>query len=246
MGWHMEFILLLSVVVSFILVIVLKGEWSRPIAATVLLIMSAIFLIYCYMNTLPAVLCAVAVTYLALRISVRRDNSVSSSNDDFSTDSDASAVALIDEAVEVINDMLEVGLIAHIFSEIENEGFIIVTPGTISYEQKYNLSGFYIQMHSISDLRSCRHRYPLYDQKPEWAEEMRKLDRFIQKYSYCYDPVEKAYVYKTRKNIPIKPSRKKNVTNVAVSKETLLQEVAARCPLADMSGTPIHNKKIAR
>lgn len=92
-------------------------------------------------------------------------------------------------------------------SEIDYEGFIIYNPTTISFVPR--TVGIQIVMHNISDPGSCRHRYPVYDQRLGWADTMDKLDRFIEKYSYCYNQQRKAYIYETRKNIPVPYSKKK-------------------------------------
>ena len=156
----------------------------------------------------------------------------------------AAKKALIDEAVEVINDMLEVGFIAHCFSDLDYEGHISPIACTISYEPKYNLSGFSIHMRNISDLRTCRNNRPRIDSNPAWAEELRKLDRFIQKYSFCYNPSMNEYNYKTHNNIPVKPSKKQGTT-VAVSTAELMREVAARCPKADLQNGLLHTSDVA-
>lgn len=151
--------------------------------------------------------------------------------------------ALIDEAVEVINDMLEVGLAAHQVSEIDYEGFIIFNPTIISFVPR--TVGIHIVMNSISDLRGCRHSAPAYTRRPEWADEMDKLDRFIEKYSYCYDSQRNQYVYETKNNIPVPYSMKEIPAAQIVDRARLSHEIERRCPLADFSNGHLHTKNVA-
>lgn len=146
--------------------------------------------------------------------------------------------ALIDEVVEVVNDMLEVGWMARIFSEIDYNGLIIATPkyAQMSYNNKSSsTAGIIIDMPFVSDLRNCRHRYPAYDQKPELEEQRDKLDRFIAKYSYCYDSQRNKYVYKTQNRISVPYSKKEIPIEQIISCARLRSEIEQRCPLADFS-----------
>lgn len=156
--------------------------------------------------------------------------------------------ALIDEAVEVVNDMLEIGYIVHILSPEEYNGLIHTMPNTVSFVPR--LAGYTIVMGTV-DLRSCRHRNPVYDQKPEWADRMAKLDRFIKKYSYCYNSQRHAYVYNTRKGIPVPSSLQEIPAGKIVDNERFLCEVKSRCPLADIPNSPsmrgaFYTKNISR
>lgn len=249
---------ILVIVVLFFLGRKLKGHsWLQAICFTGMLIASIVLCTY-YFSLPGAVgfLCGGVLIFLtmltaptssdeeSLSMDERLDNLTKSmGSSEGKPDENSPAVdALIDEAVEVINDMLEVGFAARIKSEADYEGFIIYFPTIISFVPR--TVGIYIKMVSVSDLRSCRYRHSAYDHIPEYKEEMDKLDRFIEKYSYCYNPQEKAYIYETRKNIPVPYSKKNVPAGKIVNIARLRSEIEQRCPLADFSGVGLHTKNV--
>lgn len=150
-------------------------------------------------------------------------------------DVNSSAVdALIDEVVEVVNDMLEVGMVASIISYSDHtdyRGCIQVLPFTVSFAPQ--LVGYKVVMHSVSDLESRRYGCHIYG-IPDQEEKMDQLDEFIQKYSDCYNAKDKQYEYTTRKNILVPNSCKQIPQGKIVDYDRLLCEIKSRCPLAEV------------
>ena len=148
--------------------------------------------------------------------------------------------ALIEEAVYVINDMLEVGGAANIFSVIDYEGFICVVPDERPpFNGKTICYGFGIHMMSISELSACKDRYPRMRTNPENYQMIANLDRFAEKYKAYYDYAEERYVYFTKRTVQINRDNRMNLEKL------LYEEVKNRCPLADFEGIPIHTKGVA-
>lgn len=153
---------------------------------------------------------------------------------------DPAIKALIDEAVRVINDMLEVGSGASIFSELDYEGFIIAVPDfRRSFTKKVSDYGFCINMHNVSNLRDCRNRYPNVRYNPAYSNLIIRYDSFSEKYNYCYSPSKEGYIYNTRNTVRLRVSDRDKLNAF------LHEEVALRCRLADMSGAGIHTKDVA-
>lgn len=148
------------------------------------------------------------------------------------------------EAVNVINDMLEVGLAASIFSDLDYEGFIIaVADARPPFGRKHTDYGLFIKMCSVSDLATCLHKYPRMRKNPQNWEMIYGLKRFAEKYSDCYDPAEEAYIYCTKNTVAIPKKTWRNRETVDL-RGILFDEVRKQCPLADFEGTPIHTKNV--
>lgn len=147
---------------------------------------------------------------------------------------------LIDEAVSVINDMLEVGSAASLHS-LDYEGFIIAVPSARPPFGRYIDYGFYIKMVDACNLKECQYKYPAMRNNPDNREMYEVLDSFVNKYGNCYSDEERGYVYETRATAPL---RSKNEDDRELLRALLHQEVSKRCLLADMSRTPIHTKTV--
>lgn len=156
--------------------------------------------------------------------------------------SDSNVMATINEAVAIINDMLEVGLGASIFSEIDYEGFIIAVPSARPPFKGRNTNyGFHIRMVSVDNLKLCANRYPAMRKNPANFEMIQKLDSFAEKYDQYYSENEKAYICETRNVAPVRTGSGEQ-DRLCV---WLFEEVEKKCPLADFRGTPIHTKNVA-
>ncbi len=141
---------------------------------------------------------------------------------------DPAVAALIDEAIMVINDMLEVGRPALMYSERDYEGLIIaVADARPPFKGNYIDYGFHIRMHNISDLSLCR------------SSLGSTVDSFIRRYSHCYSSSDRGYVYKTNLTVRI------HNDNRGALRTLLYKQVELRCPLADFSNGHLHTKGVA-
>lgn len=160
-----------------------------------------------------------------------------------------SAIAeVIDEAVEVINNMLEAGSGASVFSEIDYDGFIITALKAVPpYGGRYRNYSVLIQMVNVSDLWACKDRFPNMRTNPANADMIKKMDFFIQEYSQYYYPAEKKYIYQTKHTLPIRNYFFESKIKAEEKQLTALlhREIKRRCPLADYGGAGIHTKGVA-
>lgn len=148
---------------------------------------------------------------------------------------------VIEEAVTVINDFLNVGSTAHILSCTDEyfTGHICFNPDMRSSPVgTRNAYGFCIYLCSVSDLSAKAQKYPkLLINNPDHAE---KYHSFISKYRDCYDPNSKRYVYRTKNTVLLDQTQKDQM------RAKLAQQVAARCPLADFEGESLYTKNVMR
>lgn len=150
---------------------------------------------------------------------------------------------LIDEAVYVINCMLESGLAASLYSDGFYEGFILTLPETRNgFVGNTNVGnyGFEITMHQTPDLKECRDKYRRRFSSAHWSEINSQLDIFLRIFENYYVVSSEQYIYKTKNTASLLHNDRMRL------KAYLYEQIELRCPLADFSGTPIHTKNVAR
>ena len=160
------------------------------------------------------------------------------------SESDPAVEALIKEATEIINDFLEVGLAASMFSDsnLDFSGHIIVVADARPpFSGKYTNYGIHISMHNPSDLRTGAERYPkMYRNNPLQAE---KLDHFLYKYGSMYNYNEKAYDVRTSRTVPIRSGKHAEAEREKL-RTLVLKHVAKECPLSEYNGSLLYNKSV--
>lgn len=153
---------------------------------------------------------------------------------------EVNAEPVIREALEVINDFLNVGTVAQIFhGDTDFRGFINFsrdarppfTGNRINY-------GFVIILEDVDDMSISAAKYPkMLINNPDLA---REYYAFMSKYQNCFDPSEKAYVYRTTNTVPLLKGQDTQLTQL------LRDRIAKECPLADFSGSLLYTKNVAR
>lgn len=161
------------------------------------------------------------------------------SNDRISIGSEADAV--IEEALEVVNDFLNAGEVAVIFSDSSTDfrGHILYVPTAIPpFSGKVINYGFCIELCNVSDLTIGAKKYPkMLTNNPEFAE---KYYNFINKYQLCFDSSKNSYVYRTSRSVPLTKGQKDQLY------VKLGQQITKRCELADFSGGLLYTKNVYR
>lgn len=151
------------------------------------------------------------------------------------------ADAVVEEALEVVNDFLNVGKVALILSDSSTDfrGCIMFRPKERPpFSGKTRNYGFCIELCNVSDLSIGASKYPkMLTNNPEFAE---KYYNFINKYEDCFDPSKKAYVYVTKRNVTLM----KDQENQMYAK--LKQQIIEHCELAEFKGTLLYTKNVAR
>lgn len=151
--------------------------------------------------------------------------------------SDPSISALLDEAITVVNDMLETGLPATVYDSGYN-GMILVN--VCPMPREYCVQ---IQMRSIEELRQACARRSNLAGLPHLQEENEKVARFISKYGNCYDARERSYVYHTHSTVRFSNGEKSRQK----LQELLRQQIEQKCPLANVMGpTQLYTKNVPR
>jgi len=145
------------------------------------------------------------------------------------------ANAVIEEAVTVINDFLNAGSVAQVFSsETDFRGLVIYTPDSRGHSNY----GVYILMNDVCDLRNKDRAYPkMISNNPGFAAEYYE---FMDKYGNCYSASDRGYVYRTRNTVSLSRGQEKQL------KAKLTEEIVKRCPLADLSGSLLYTKNVYR
>ncbi len=141
--------------------------------------------------------------------------------------SDPTCKALVDEVVAVMNDMLEIGYEAHVYSS-EYSGMISVLPRYCQAAGS-SIAAYKVQisMLSVGDLRDGINTYP---KRYYSSENSEKLDRFVSRYGSCHNRNDNAYVYQTKATIILpKDNQQKQDALTLLLHEQILQ----RCPLAE-------------
>ena len=148
---------------------------------------------------------------------------------------------LVEEALAVVNDFLNIGSDASILTDSSTDfrGHIIfVTDARPPFSGKTTNYGFHIQLCDLSDLTIGARKYPkVLENNPNLAE---NYYAFISKYQNCYDASERGYVYRTQRTVPLLKGQEKQLH------AKLGQQIAARCPLADFSGGLLYTKNVYR
>lgn len=151
------------------------------------------------------------------------------------------ADAVIEEALEVVNDFLNAGKVALLLSDSSTDfrGCIMLCakelPPFYGKTRKY---GFYIELCNVSDLTIGAKKYPkMLTKNPEFAE---KYYSFISKYEDCFDPSKKAYVYETKRYVTLMEGQGNQLY------KKLSQQISQRCELADFSNGLLYTKNIPR
>ncbi len=155
--------------------------------------------------------------------------------------SNSAVAALIDEAIEVINDMLEVGTCASLYSYSYN-GLIVPTPSAIPPFGRRTNYRMIITMNDIDNLQQTRDKYPKLKENPNLQSENEKLDIFLGKYGHCYNVREHSYIYETRCTVALG----KNDKHQQELRALLYQQIKQRCPLADFHAGLLYSKTVAR
>lgn len=167
-------------------------------------------------------------------------NEMSSPASDSISAENSQVSALIGEAISVINDMLETGTAASLFSSIDYEGFILVfADARPPFKGRTACYGFSIAMMSVSELSSCKNRYPRMRSNPENYAMIAQLDHFAGKNKSYYNYGEQKYEYVTQITVRVHERDREKLMKL------LYDEVKRRCPLADFEGVPIHTKTVA-
>jgi hypothetical protein len=153
---------------------------------------------------------------------------------------ETNAEPVLQEALGVINDFLNVGTVAQIFhGDTDFRGFINFTrDARPPFQGKYINYGFVIILEAVDDMSISAAKYPkMLTNNPDFAD---KYYAFMRKYQNCFDPEKKAYVYITTNTVPLLKGQDTQLTQL------LRERVANECPLADFSGSLLYTKNVAR
>lgn len=155
--------------------------------------------------------------------------------------SDPAVSALINEAVEVVNDMLEVGTAVTLYGSGKYNGHIYPLIASRPPYGRYTNYGIVIHMFDVDDLHQCKEKYPRMRNNPNLHDLNTNLDRFIYKYSRNYNSAEERYVYETKSTVQLKGDKNKQALTAL-----LWSEIKSRCPLADTDSGRLYTKNVAR
>lgn len=130
---------------------------------------------------------------------------------------------LLNEALEVVNDFLNIGSSIQLFSS-DFRGNI--SCACISMQ---NSLAFKIVLCDTPNLRKMIIQYPkMMENNHEVAE---KCYAFLAKYENCFEPLEEGYVYKTRYTVP--ENKKQDIRVELTNRLNIL--IAQSCPLAEFA-----------
>lgn len=183
----------------------------------------------------------IAIVYILYKLLKPKDTKQESAVSNVSM-SDPAVKTLIDEAVAVVNDMLEVGHAAQIYSGSDYEGVIYAHAYTRPPYSGRAAYGIQIIMADVKNLEDCVDRYPKMWSNPDNLEMNANLAYFMNKYSRYHDPNENRYVYRTTHTAPLKYTDKTS----EVLKSLLFDQVEKRCPLANIRNGVVYTKNVAR
>lgn len=136
---------------------------------------------------------------------------------------------LTDEIVEIVNDFLDASQNFYYLDEHFS--------GAISiYPDQRTPGPFVVTLMNSSFLSS------LYDDSPRFLtnnpEMRKKYDLFLQRFGTCFVPSQGAFICQTRCTIGGSQAQKEKI------KLALLQQIASRCPLAEVRGDIIYTKGV--
>ena len=136
--------------------------------------------------------------------------------------------AVINEAIPIINDFLNIGDLARLLTDSSTDfrGLIIcAADARPPFHGRMIDYGLHIKLNDVGDLTIGAQKYS--DMLARFPEEANKYNSFIRKHRYNYDASERGYVYRTTNTVSLREGEEKMLYS------ELSQQVIQRCPLAE-------------
>ena len=149
----------------------------------------------------------------------------------------AEVSAMVDEAIDIVNEILDIAPTASSMSDIEYSNTVCVIPTTVKGVHARNDEyRFTVFMPNVSDLEHILNKYTQWRSNPANHEHVAKLTAFAWKYRNYYNPSRNEYEIDTKSTAQIPQSKLPQL------EVYLKDQIMKRCEMATYRGNVLYHK----